>query len=99
MAGCAPVVGELTNNWVPVQNGLHVLYSGVISAITAGSDPFRPFKEGIYLPTQDNDTFATTFGGDRWQSLNDGLGDSNQALADPAFPIRRFIAQRKLRHL
>jgi hypothetical protein len=83
-----PVIGGCVNNWGMVQHGLHVLYSNAVWAITAGSTPYSstPITEAIYLPTGDNDTFVTTFGYKAWQSLPDYLGDSAQALVDPAFP-------------
>jgi hypothetical protein len=62
-----PIVGGCTSNWGTVQHGLHALYSGAIYGITAGSKPFAPSGAtyALYLPTQDNDTFVTTFG---WKS-------------------------------
>jgi hypothetical protein len=84
----APVSGGCINNWDRAQNGLHVLFSDSIFAITAGSAPFTsaPLVEAIFLPTGDNDTFVTTFGWKQWQTVPDGLGDAGQALVDPAFP-------------
>jgi hypothetical protein len=91
------IVGGCINNWIPVQHRLHVLYSDAIYGITAGSNPFTPSGAtyALYLPTQDNDTFMTTFGWSSWQSLSDGLGDSNQAFVDPAFPNQVLASRNK----
>jgi hypothetical protein len=90
-----PIVGGCTSNWITVQHDLHVLYSDAIYGITAGSDPFTPSgaTHALYLPTQDNDTFGTTFGWGSWVSLNDNEGDSNQALVDPAFPNQAMLSR------
>lgn len=89
------ITGGCTSNWVTVQHDLHVLYSDAIYGITAGSNPFAPSGAtyALYLPTQDNDTFGTTFGWTSWVSLNDGEGDSNQALVDPAFPGQVMLSR------
>jgi hypothetical protein len=90
-----PIVGGCTSNWITVQHDLHVLYSDAIYGITAGSNPFAPSGAtyALYLPTQDNDTFGTTFGWSSWVSLNDQEGDSNQALVDPAFPNQVMLSR------
>jgi hypothetical protein len=89
----APVVGGCINNWGLVQNGLHVLESEGMFAITAGSKPFTSsLTEGVYLPTGDNDVFVTTFGWASWQNFN-ALGDAGQASVDVAFPNQVIVAR------
>ncbi len=102
--------------WLPVMNGLHALEATVVTAITAKSAQYAnsALPLALYLPTGDNDTFASSVGlcvpGTAipelcipepvilWQSLPDGLGDAGQALVDPAFPEQVLLARNKAYH-
>jgi hypothetical protein len=84
----APLVGGCTNNWQQVQNGLHVLESSDIYAITEGSKTFTTsLTEGVYLSTGDNDVFVTTFGWKKWLNFS-ALGDAGYAQSMPPSPTR-----------
>jgi hypothetical protein len=78
---CSP-----TSGWVQAQSGLHVAFSGTMSGVSQ-----KQSGAALYLPTGDDDVWATTNGGLSWKSFSANLGDAGQTYIDPAFIDPAFI--------
>ncbi len=66
--------------WVAAMHGLHAYKSGNLAGVTVGS------VDAIYLPSGDNDLWASRDGGRVWESMGGTLGDAGAAYVDPRLP-------------
>ncbi len=76
------------SGWVQAQSGLHALSSGTMAGVSQAL-----LGPALYLPTADNDVWATIDGGHSWQPFADGLGDAGQTFMDPALSDHEVSAR------
>lgn len=105
--GSVCFIDGATNGWVEASSGLHIVFSSEMTGLSQGP-PSSPCQylhpDGtpcpvLFLPSADDDTWISTYGGALWSFYSSYLGDSTETFIDPALPTLTLSMRNGLYHL